>query len=262
MPEVRIDAVAQGDALSLDLAEELQQLAPVRHGQPAGLAARPGRARCPTRSALGEGRHVALHARAPAAPARAAWPSAPARRCRSRDGEPADAAVRLEIDRWNGAVSPRLVLRRAQPCRPRAIDVLGEPATFADGLLRELDRDLAGGDAAPAGAAAALRGEPARSAADSSRDLRGTGIAGPARRPRRLAASRCSPWPRTRRIARARSPPRVGGFALTSWAALEDDPGLAAPFAHVVARRPAAARRCCTIRPGRAGPTWRGVRLN
>ncbi len=28
--------------------------------------------------------------------------------------------------------------------------------------------------------------------------------------------------------------PRVGGFALTSWAALEDDPGLAAPFAHVV----------------------------
>ena len=30
--------------------------------------------------------------------------------------EPADAAVRLEIDRWNGAVSPKLVLRRAQRC--------------------------------------------------------------------------------------------------------------------------------------------------
>ena len=34
-PQVRIDAVAQGDALSLDLAEELQQLAPFGMGNPA-----------------------------------------------------------------------------------------------------------------------------------------------------------------------------------------------------------------------------------
>jgi len=33
----------------------------------------------------------------------------------------------------------------------------------------------------------------------------------------------------------------VGGFAIVSWAALEDDPGLAAPFAHVVALDPPAA---------------------
>ncbi len=33
---------------------------------------------------------------------------------------------------------------------------------------------------------------------------------------------------------------RVGGFALTSWHALEDDPGLATPFAHVVALDPPA----------------------
>jgi single-stranded-DNA-specific exonuclease len=31
---------------------------------------------------------------------------------------------------------------------------------------------------------------------------------------------------------------RAGGFALTSWAALEDDPGLARPFTHVVAVDP------------------------
>ena len=30
----------------------------------------------------------------------------------------------------------------------------------------------------------------------------------------------------------------MGGFAVTSWAALEDDPGLAAPFPHVVAVDP------------------------
>ena len=34
MPEVRIDAVAQGDALSLSLAEELEQLAPFGMGNP------------------------------------------------------------------------------------------------------------------------------------------------------------------------------------------------------------------------------------
>ena len=33
---------------------------------------------------------------------------------------------------------------------------------------------------------------------------------------------------------------RVGGFAVTSWAALEDDPGLARAFAHVVALDPPA----------------------
>jgi single-stranded-DNA-specific exonuclease len=33
---------------------------------------------------------------------------------------------------------------------------------------------------------------------------------------------------------------RVGGFALTSWHSLHDDPGLAAPFAHVVALDPPA----------------------
>ena len=43
-------------------------------------------------------------------------------------GEPVDAAVRLEINRYNGAVEPRLVLRHAQPARPAPIDVIAEPA--------------------------------------------------------------------------------------------------------------------------------------
>src|SRR5207237_4129650 len=36
VPEVRVDAVAQGDALSLSLAEELERLAPFGMGNPAG----------------------------------------------------------------------------------------------------------------------------------------------------------------------------------------------------------------------------------
>ncbi len=103
--------------------------------------------------ALGEGRHVAFTLSAGGARSRCVafggGGSLPV-----EAGEPADAAVRLEIDRWNGAVSPRLVLRHAQPCRPRAIDVLGEPETFAAGLLRELDRDLAAPPAPRGGARA------------------------------------------------------------------------------------------------------------
>jgi single-stranded-DNA-specific exonuclease len=225
VPEVRIDAVAQGDALSLDLAEELQQLAPFGAGNPAVTLLVPA-ARMSDPRALGEGRHVAftLHAggarsRCVAFGAGSSLPVAP--------GEPADAAVRLEIDRFNGAVSPRLVLRRAQACRPRAIDVLGEPESFAAGLCRELERDLAADPVAPPSRARAVR------------DLRGTGIAGllgdlVASGEPVLAVTAHAPH-RARVLSG-----RAGGFALTSWGALEDDPGLAAPFTHVVAVDPPA----------------------
>ena len=141
-------------------------------------------------------------------------------------GEPADAAVRLEIDRWNGSVSPKLVLRQANPCAPRAIDVIGEPATFAEGLCRELDRDLR-----------SARRQTTRTSARLTRDLRGTGIAGilgdlVASGEPVLAVTAHAPH-RAQALAA-----RVGGFAVTSWAALEDDPGLAAPFPHLVAVDP------------------------
>ncbi len=222
VPEIRIDAVAQGDALSLDLAEELQQLAPFGAGNPAVTLLVPA-AHASDPRALGEGRHVAFTLHAGGARSRCvafgAGGSLPV-----EPGEPADAAVRLEIDRWNGAVSPKLVLRKAQPCRPRAIDVLGEPESFGAGLCRELDRDLV---------APPRPGEGGRVV----RDLRGSGIAGllgdlVASGEPVLAVTAHAPH-RARTLAA-----RVGGFALTSWAALEDDPGLAAPFTHVVAVDP------------------------
>ena len=230
IPEVRIDAVAQGDALSLDLAEELQQLAPFGMGNPNVSLLVPA-ATMSEPKALGEGRHVSFTLSAGGARSRCVafgvGDSLPV-----SDGEPADAAVRLEIDRWNGSVSPRLVLRQANPCEPPTIDVIGEPATFADGVLRELERDLAAWTPAARGqAATAPRG------LRLVRDLRGTGIAGTlgdlvASGEPVLAVTAHAPH-RARALA-----PRVGGFTVTSWAALEDDPGLAAPFAHVVAVDP------------------------
>jgi single-stranded-DNA-specific exonuclease len=221
VPEVRIDAVAQGDALSLDLAEELQQLAPFGMGNPPISLLVPA-AHLSDPVGLSEGRHVRFTLSAGGARSRCVL-FGHGDRLPVEPDEPADAAVRLEIDRWNGAVSPKLVLHRAQPCRPRAIDLVGEPE-FAPGLLRELDRDLSvGGDL--------------KVATRTARDVRGTGIAGllgdlVASGESVLAVAAHAPH-RAKVLAE-----RVGGFALTSWAALEDDPELAAPFTHVVAVDP------------------------
>lgn len=232
VPEVRIDAVAQGDALSLDLAEELQQLAPFGMANPAVSLLVPAATMSDPRALGSEGRHITFTLSAGGARSRCV-----AFGCNGElpvdEAEPADAAVRLEIDRFNGSVSPRLILRQAKPCAPRGIDVLAEPA-FADGLRRELERDLTAW-AGEAAAAATLRAGPPGSRL--VRDLRGTGIAGllgdlVASGEPVLAVTAHAPH-RAKALG-----PRVGGFAVTSWAALEDDPGLAAPFPHLVAVDP------------------------
>jgi single-stranded-DNA-specific exonuclease len=159
--------------------------------------------------------------------------------------EPVDAAVRLEVNRYNGTTEPRLVLRHAARPRPRAIEIVGEP-TLADGLERELARDVEAWLAAGAAAAAAGR--------ESVRDVRGTGIAG-------LLADLVATGEPVLAVAahaghRARVlRERVGGFALASWSALEDDPALARGFVHVVAVDPPAHEHLLALleRPSEAG---------
>ena len=331
VPEVRIDAVAQGDTLSLDLAEELEQLAPFGMGNPRISLLIPAATLSDARGLGAEGRHCQFTLSAGGARSRCVAFGG-GDKLPVDAGVPADAAVRLEIDRWNGSVSPRLVLRHAQAAAPRPIEVIGEP-DFLAGVRRELNRDLlywslaggrgdlaefagggtrepatppggppafAGGESArepalsgvhafaasarAAAAEAALVGDavsgaaPARPApGDGSpghaapgdaapaqailagaarfafgpsvvgmfpsggtrtvRDMRGTGIAGllgdlVASGEPVLAVTAHAPH----RARALRS--RVGGFAVASWAALEDDPRLAAPFTHVVAVDP------------------------
>jgi single-stranded-DNA-specific exonuclease len=156
-----------------------------------------------------------------------------------------DAAVRLEVNRYNGAVEPRLVLRHARPAAPGPIEIVGEPP-FAAAVVAELERALEPWPGPPAGErfgrSDAVR--EARAPADmrfgsarAVRDARGSGIAGLLGD---LVASGdavlglCAHA--AHRAAALRD--RVGGFAVTTWAALEDEPALAAPFAHVVAIDP------------------------
>ena len=239
VPECRVDAVVPGNALTLPLAEELERLAPFGQGNPPVSLMVPA-AQLGDPRPMGEGRHVAFTLHAGGARSRCVQFGAGTRLPATGD-ELVDAAVRLEANRWNGAIEPRLVLRHARPAGTGTIDVLGEPA-FTEGIEAELARDLAAlardSDDAVAGG---RLGSPVAAhnhvAGSGARDARGTGIAG------LLADLVAAGEPVLAIVAhaphRARAlRGRVGGFAICSWAALEDAPELAAPFAHLVAVDP------------------------
>jgi single-stranded-DNA-specific exonuclease len=255
VPELRVDAVVAGDALTLGLAEELERLAPFGQGNPPVSLLVPA-ARLGDPRPLGEGRHVAFSLHAGGARSRCVHFGAGSR-LPAEPGEPVDAAVRLEANRWNGAIEPRLVLRHVRRPPRRPIDLLGEPS-FDEGLTRELTRDLA--HASSPWLLAGTAPTPAPGAAPTTRDVRGTGIAG------LLADLVAADEPVLAIVAhapyRARVlQDRVGGFAMTSWAALEDDPALTAGFSHLVAIDPptSAAGRALIERPsggGRAHLAW------
>jgi single-stranded-DNA-specific exonuclease len=248
----RIDAVAPGDTLRLELAEELERLKPFGNGNPAVSLLVPA-AMLDDPRPMGEGRHVAFSLAAGGARSRCvafgAGSSLPA-----DPGEPVDVAVRLEANRYNGSVEPRLVLRCAQPAAPKPIDVIGEP-TWREGVTRELDRDLTGapmashdpGNSQPTDGVRALppggdstMGAPATATEPRSlREKQGIGVAGllgdlvATGEPVLVVAAHAAHRARALRG-------RVGGFAVVSWAALEDEPGLAREFVHVVALDPPA----------------------
>ena len=250
VPTVRVDAVAPGNALTLGLAEELERLAPFGQGNPAPSLLVPA-AQLHDPRALGEGRHVSFTLTAGGARSRCVQFGAGTRLPAEPD-QPVDAAVRLEVNRWNGSIEPRLILKAAAPPRSGAIDVLGEPPLSA-GVERELERDLAAwGDAAMAGGRAPTI---ARGGSAAARDVRGDGVAGTladlvATGERVLAVAAHAPY-RARKLQG-----RAGGFALCSWAALEDDPGLADGFAHLVAIDPPAHPHLHQLLERPSGPAW------
>jgi single-stranded-DNA-specific exonuclease len=108
----RIDAMVGGAGLGLDLAEELQQLAPFGMGNP-GVRLLVPAARVRDVRTMGEGKHArfSLHSGAH----RALGVAFGRTGLGVGEDDPVDAAVRLEVNRWNGSVEPRLVLRELYP---------------------------------------------------------------------------------------------------------------------------------------------------
>ena len=287
VPTQRVDAVVAGDALGLGLAEELERLAPFGAGNPEPALLVPA-ARLADPRPMGEGRHVSFALAAGGARSRCVAFGAGSRLPAAED-EPVDAAVRLEANRYNGAVEPRLVLRCVRPCTPAPVEVIGEPASFAAGLLAELDRTLVppapapAAPSSPAAAAAAVLASGAQptlfsALADAGADpVTGPAVvarAGPASPPARrlrdgrdhgvggLLADLVHTTDRVLVVTahapyRARTlQPRLGGFAVCSWAALEDAPGLAAPYGHVVALDPPAHADRRRLLEGLPGLGW------
>jgi single-stranded-DNA-specific exonuclease len=283
-PEVRVDAVASGDALTLGLAEELERLAPFGQGNPPVSLLVPAALLADPRP-LGEGRHVAFTLAAGGARSRCVCFGAGSR-LPAEPGEPVGAVVRLEANRWNGTVEPRLVLRHTHRATQGPIEVLGEP-DWGAGLLRELDRDLgawaasdqAGAAAGQTNAVAAhahpVAADPRRATSPTDArpdggpaaahplpeaarhvvDRRGRGIAGViadlvASGDGVLAIAAHAPH-RARTLA-----DRVGGFAMCSWTALEDDPALASGFTHLVAIDPPSHPRQRAVLDHPSGQRW------
>ncbi len=225
-PRERIDAIASGADLGLTVAEELRRLEPCGMGNPSPRLLVPG-VRFTDVRPMGEGRHARFAVCSGGVRARAVAFGCEDRLAADPD-LPRDATFRLERNAWNGAVEPRLVLRHEQPCAPAAIDVLGEPADYLATVLAEIDAPVPG--SRPAGLA-----PPGRVVLDrrgqSPLAVLGDAVAAGERV---LAVTADVP----RRITGLRA--RCGGFALVSFAALEQDPGLASPGAHLVALDPPA----------------------
>ncbi len=121
---VEIDAMIGGAGLGLELAEELERLAPFGMGNP-GVRLLVPSARVEDVRAMGERGSTPASA-SDSGSHRAIGVAFGRSGLGVEEGDPIDAAVRLEVNRWNGSVEPRVVLRElyprapARPTRPAA----------------------------------------------------------------------------------------------------------------------------------------------
>jgi single-stranded-DNA-specific exonuclease len=141
----RVDALVGGEELGMDLAEELQALAPFGRGNPA-VALMIADATFTDVRPMGEGKHarftVESHGTRARAVAFGTGGRLPLTAGASSDAATMQATFTLEINEWNGVSEPRLVLRRAQ-----ADGAFGEQA----GAAGEDATDGAGEQGAAAG---------------------------------------------------------------------------------------------------------------
>lgn len=258
----RVDAMVGGSELGLGLAEELRRLAPFGMGNP-GVRLLVPSARVRDVRAMGEGKHCrfSLHSGSHRALGVAFGRS----RLGVEEDDPVDAAVRLEVNRWNGSVEPRLVLRELYPVSERACSCPDPEwwGRFEQELRLPLDApedeagDLGGGERV------AIRGQGSVAATVSELLSAGGGV---------LAV--CADSSRRAKLAdlarfAAAEPPTLcescGDIvvdalrqpALTHYGALERAPEIVGEFEHVVLVDPPVSARQEAL-AGRALDGWSG----
>jgi single-stranded-DNA-specific exonuclease len=146
----RIDAIVGGASLGLDLAEELKQLAPFGMGNP-GVRLLVPSARVRDVRTMGEGKHARFSLHSGSHKALGVAFGRPS--LGVGEDDPVDVAVRLEVNHWNGAVEPQVVLGELYP---RAAE---ERVLEAAQWWQRFDAELARAPAAPAELDPAVAGD-------------------------------------------------------------------------------------------------------
>lgn len=244
MPRQETHAVVPASALTLDLAEELERLAPFGAGNPAPVLMVPG-AGIEHVTAMGEKRdHARFTLTGGAARARGVAFRTSQRELADAGASSQDVAVALERNHWNGSVEARVMLRSLCPTRP---GVLRDLAPDVD-AIGAIDRELAGDPGAwwpapgpapvDADGVTAVRSRASRTVSDR-RGEGLTGIVGD------LLTSGESVLVVVTDVARRRTGLEAmvagmapGSLAVVAWEPLGADPSLATGFDHVVAFDP------------------------
>lgn len=272
VPVQEVDAVVPAGALGLPLAEELRRLAPFGHGNPEPTLLVPASRVTDVRPMGTDGQHARFRLAGAGSRAEAvAFRASPA--LVARDGaEPCNAAVRLELNEWNGRVQARVTLSALCPPEQGACVDPCAPERFWAALDRELHVELDLPEPTP------LVGLASNGSGRTFSDRRGEGIAGvtgellssgepvlvvcadAARRRASLAAvvaGLAAPG------AAAEASPAGGavgfppgsataprrGLPVVSWEALAADPDLARPFPHLLAIDPPPGRSALRLAP-------------
>jgi single-stranded-DNA-specific exonuclease len=233
MPVQETHAVVPAGALTLDLAEELDRLAPFGAGNPAPVLMVPA-ARIEHVTAMGEKRdHARFTLAGGAARARGVAFRTSQRELADAGATDLDVGVALERNHWNGSVEARVVLRALTPTAVGEIDAVGGEPDLPDAIERELAGDPIAWWPQPPAAIGPSR---------ALRDRRGEGLVGIAGD---LLTSGESVLVVVADIARRRTGLErlvagmaPGRLAVASWEALGRDPSLGARFAHLLAFDP------------------------
>ncbi|HWI73988.1 MAG TPA: single-stranded-DNA-specific exonuclease RecJ, partial [Baekduia sp.] len=165
MPVERVDAVVSGDELGTALAEELGRLAPFGIGNPAVSLLVPA-ARLVNPYPMSDGKHVRFTVEAGGIRARAVAFNLGTLPEDAADGR-LHATFTLELNEYQGAVEPRLVLRKLLPAAEEAPLLIGEPAP---GTAEWTEAILAAATAAEPAREAILAGVAMTLAAAGGRD--------------------------------------------------------------------------------------------
>ncbi len=236
VPVQRADAVVAAGALTLDLAEQLDRLAPFGAGNPAPTLLVPA-ARVEHVTAMGkDGDHARFTLAGGSARARGVAFRTSQRELAQAGAADHDVAVSLERNHWNGSVEARVVLRSLCQTRAGTVADLAPEVDLATAVERELAADPARWW--PDGVEGAVESKDGAGLVDR----RGEGLAA-------IVGDLLTSGERTALVVTDVARRRAGlgavvagmaadPLAVVGWEELGAEPGLVAGFRHVVAVDP------------------------